>query len=461
MIFENGLFIFRRDLRIIDNNSLNIMNSKCKNIYTIFIFTPEQVSNSNKYKSYNAIQFMIESLENLYQEINNSGGKLYTFYGDNNKIISYLIERLNIDYLSFNIDITPYAMERDRKIKDLCEKKGCEIECYHDYYLNPPGTIFNSSDEPYRKFTPYYNVSIKKHIQPPLKIRILKFHKTTIHLPNQISLTQSFSKFLNNYYNEDISVNGGRDNAIICLNEAKKTQHNYSKTHNLVYRNTTLLSAYIKFGCISIREVYKTFRSNHDLIRQLIWRDFYANILFNYPYVLEHPMKKEYSKIKWHNNSNYFNAWKSGKTGFPIVDAGMRQMNTTGYMHNRSRLIVSSFLIKTLLINWKNGEKYFANKLVDYDPANNNLNWQWIASTAVDSQPYFRIFNPWLQQEEFDEECEYIKKWVPELIDVPPKDIHKWYDSYENHKNIKYNKPICDYYEQKEKALKMYKDALY
>jgi deoxyribodipyrimidine photo-lyase len=455
MAFENGLFIFRRDLRIVDNTSLNIATSKCKNIFTVFIFTPEQVSNSNQYKSNNAIQFMIESLEDLSKEITKNNGKLYTFYGNNNKVISQLIRLLDIDYVSFNMDITPYAIERDREIKELCEKNKVEMESYQDYYLNPVGTIFNSSGEPYKKFTPYYNVAVKKHIDLPSKPRKMRFKKTGIHLPNEISIY----KILNNKYNEDINVEGGRENAIKCIKVAIKTQKNYSKTHNIVSKDTTLLSAYIKFGCVSIREVYKSFKGNHDLIRQLIWRDFYANILFNYPYVLGHPMKKEYNKIKWHYNSEYFNSWKNGKTGFPIVDAGMRQMNTTGYMHNRSRLIVASFLVKTLLIDWRNGEKYFANKLVDYDPANNNLNWQWIASTAIDSQPYFRIFNPWLQQKELDNNCEYIKEWIPELRDIPNEDIHNWNETYGNYKSIKYNKPICNYEEQKEKALKMYKNV--
>jgi deoxyribodipyrimidine photo-lyase len=170
-------------------------------------------------------------------------------------------------------------------------------------------------------------------------------------------------------------------------------------------------------------------------------------------------MKPNYNRIRWHHNSAWFKAWCDGNTGFPIVDAGMRQLNSTGYMHNRSRLIVASFLVKTLLISWERGEQYFASKLTDYDPASNNGNWQWIAGTGADSQPYFRIFNPTEQGKKVDPNCEYIKKWIPELREVDPKTIHIWQDNWREHKepkNIKYPQPICDYKKQKELALDMY-----
>jgi deoxyribodipyrimidine photo-lyase len=207
--------------------------------------------------------------------------------------------------------------------------------------------------------------------------------------------------------------------------------------------------------------VYYTFKSNHSFIRQLYWRDFYGQVLYNYPQSLEHSLKPKYDKIKWHHNEKWFEAWKNGMTGFPAVDSGMRQLNTTGYMVNRSRLIVSSFLVKTLLIDWRKGAQYFSQKLIDYSPENNQLNWQWIASSGPDSQPFFRIFNPWLQGENFDKNCEYIKTWIPELSSLEPKIIHNWETEYINNKEIKYPKPICDYTEQKDKVLKMYKDALY
>lgn len=457
--FENGLFIFRRDLRIVDNNGLNLLNEKCKNIYTIFIFTPEQVGSGNKYKSDNSVQFMIESLEDLASQISKSGGHLYTFYGHNDKIVADCIKAFDINVVCFNLDISPYAKERDEKIIKLCEHMKTYVMYDYDYYLHQPGTIVNGSGEPYQKFTPYYNSALKKKIDSPAGPRKIHFKRSEAHIPNKISLEQAFKKFTKE--NPDILVHGGRPEAIKTLKTAVRTQTHYPKTHNELDKQTTQLSAYIKFGCISIREAYKALHGKRDIIRQLIWRDFYANILYSFPHVLGHAMKQKYNKIKWRHNSNWFKAWCDGETGYPVVDAGMRQLNQTGYMHNRARLIVASFLIKTLLIDWREGEKYFATKLTDYDPASNNGNWQWVASTGADSQPYFRIFNPWRQTEEWDTDCKYIKKWVPELKDIPNKIIFNWETEWVNYKNIKYPKPICNYEEQKDKVLKMYKDALY
>jgi deoxyribodipyrimidine photo-lyase len=255
--------------------------------------------------------------------------------------------------------------------------------------------------------------------------------------------------------NKNILSQGGRSAGLKVLDSALKTQKHYSKTRDILSIHTSLLSPYIKFGCVSIREVFHKFRTIKDLTRQLIWREFYMNILYAHPHVLGHAMKPNYNKIRWRTNARYLHAWKTGNTGFPIVDAGMRQLNTTGYMHNRARLIVASFLTKTLLIDWREGEQYFAQKLVDYDPASNNGNWQWIASTGADSQPYFRIFNPYNQSAEVDEDAIYIKTWIPELKDIPAKEIHNWYKYHTEYK-IHYPAPIVDYSVQKEKAIEMY-----
>ena len=452
--FENGLFIFRRDLRIVDNNGLNLLNEKCKNVFTIFIFTPEQVGSGNKYKSDNSVQFMIESLEDLASQISKSGGHLYTFYGHNDKIVADCIKAFDINVVCFNLDISPYAKERDEKIIKLCEHMKTYVMYDYDYYLHEPGTIVNGSGEPYQKFTPYYNASLKKKVESPAGPRKIHFKRSETHIPNKITLDESMKKFTT--VNPNILVHGGRPEAIKTLKTAVRTQTHYPKTHNELDKQTTQLSAYLKFGCISIREAYKALHGKRDIIRQLIWRDFYANILYSFPHVLGHAMKQKYNKVHWHHNTNWFKAWCDGETGYPVVDAGMRQLNETGYMHNRARLIVASFLTKTLLIDWREGEEYFASKLTDYDPASNNGNWQWVASTGADSQPYFRIFNPWEQAKNFDPDCEYIKKWVPELEDVPENDILNWEIEFNNYKDIKYPKPIVDYKKQKDLALKMF-----
>jgi deoxyribodipyrimidine photo-lyase len=456
-MYENGLFIFRRDLRIIDNNGLNLLNENCKNIYTLFIFTPEQVGSGNKYKSDNSVQFMIESLQDLSSQISKNGGKLMTFYGHNEKVVEDCIKSLQIDLVCFNLDISPYAKERDTKIIQLCEHLKTYIMYDYDYYLHQPGTIVNRSGEPYQKFTPYYETCLKKKVDTPKKMRKLNLKYSDSHIPNKIELDLALKKFT--HINADILVRGGREEAIKVLKIAVRTQSHYSVTHNDLDKHTTELSAYIKFGCISVREVYKELHGKTDILRQLIWRDFYANILYSFPYVLGKSLKEKYDKIKWHHNNNWFHAWCTGHTGFPIVDAGMRQLNITGYMHNRARLIVASFLVKILLIDWREGEKYFASKLTDYDTASNNGNWQWISGGGADSQPYFRIFNPWEQAKKFDPNCEYIKHWIPELKKISNKDILNWDSKWMHFNETKYYGPICDYGKQRDLALKIYKSA--
>ena len=458
--FENGLFIFRRDLRIVDNNGLNLLNEKCKNIYAIFIFTPEQVGSGNKYKSDNSVQFMISSLQDLSSQISKSGGHLYTFYGHNDKVVADCIKAWDIDVVCFNLDITPYAKERDAQIIKLCESTKTYVMYDYDYYLCEPGTIVNGSGTPYVKYTPFYNTAVKQKVEPPKGARKIHFKSSSAHLTNKITLEEAMKKFVGNE-NTDILVHGGRQEAIKQLRIAAKNIKHYAQTRDELSKPTSQLSAFIKFGNISVREVYYAFKSNHPFIRQLYWRDFYSGILYSFPRVLGHALKPKYDKIKWHHNEKWFEAWKNGVTGIPIVDASQRQLLATGWSHNRGRMISSSILIKILLIDWRKGEQFYAQHLVDYDVASNNGGWQFSAGTGADSQPYFRYFNPYTQSKDHDKDCEYIKKWIPELKNVPSEDIHNWNDSWEKHKDCRYPKPIVDYSQQREISIKMYKDALY
>lgn len=459
-MYDNGLFIFRRDLRIQDNISLNEAMKQCKNVYPIFIFTPEQISDKNKFKSDSSVHFMLESLEDLEVNIQKQGGYLNFFYGDNILIIRQLVKKLNIDCVYFNKDITPYAIQRDNDILKLCKK--LKINCsfaVDDYYLSIPGSVKTGGGSPYQKFTPFYN-KVLETIKVKNPEILKKFTFSNSHVGN-IELNYIYNDFIT--INKNKVVKGGRINALTLFNDLQ-SHKKYGEDRDNLQKHTTLLSAYLKFGNLSIREVFhkvkKLFGINHDLIKQFIWRDFYAQLLYCFPHVLGNALKEKYNMIEWENNPEYLEKWKQGKTGFPIVDAGMRELNKTGYMHNRARLITACFLIKTLLIDWQEGEKYFATQLVDYDPASNNGNWQWVASTGADSQPYFRIFNPWSQQKTHDKECIYIKKWIPELNTVPNKDIHKWNEEYCKYSTINYYTPIVDYKEQREKALDMYKKIM-
>jgi deoxyribodipyrimidine photo-lyase len=263
--------------------------------------------------------------------------------------------------------------------------------------------------------------------------------------------------------NKNIALHGGRKEGLKILKHITDFEE-YEKIRDIPAYNTTLLSAHLKFGTLSPRETYHHMQSlgrkaHTGLIRQLYWRDFWYHIAYFYPHVFGNAFHEKYNNLTWKQDEKGFKAWCNGTTGFPIVDAGMRQLNETGFMHNRVRMIVASFLIKDLHIHWLRGEQYFAQKLVDYDPCVNNGNWQWVASTGCDPQPYFRIFNPWLQQRKYDPACTYIKRWIPELKDVSTNAIHAWYKD-KNRIESSYPAPILDHDVERGKTLAMYKAVL-
>jgi deoxyribodipyrimidine photo-lyase len=403
---------------------------------------------------------MVESLEDLASEIKKEGGHLYTFYGDNEKVIADCIKYWDINVVAFNLDITPYARIRDDKIVKMCQRMKVFVSYDHDYYLCNPGEVLNGSGESYVKFTPYYEKARKLKVEKPAPRKKLHFKTSEANIPNKITLDLAMKKFVGKE-NIDILVHGGRDNALKQIKIAAKNIKHYAETRDELSKPTSQLSAFIKFGNISIREVFYAFKSNHSFIRQLYWREFYSQVLYNHPHVLGHSLNKKYDKIKWHDNKRLFDAWTKGVTGIPIVDASQRQLLQSGWTHNRGRMISSSILIKILLIDWREGERFYAQNLVDYDVANNNGGWQWSSGGGSDAQPFFRYFNPYTQSKEHDPKCEYIKKWIKELKDVPNEDIHNWDNAWEKHKDCGYPKPIVDYKEQREKSIELYKKALY
>lgn len=463
---SNGLFIFHRDLRIVDNVGLDAACKLCDKLYTCFIFTPDQIGPANEYRSDNSVQFMIESLGELAKAIYAEGGELLTFYGHQSTILQKLIRDLKIDAVYFNKDYTPYAVARDNVAVEICKKLSVHCEMFSDYYLFEPGTVTSiGSNQAYKKYTPFYHATIKKQVPLPVKKHGFPFARSSSPLEHKISLQAAYSRFT--HANPDILVRGGRTEGLHRIKLAIRDQSKYDARRDFFIYKTTFLSAHLKFGCVSVREAYHAFRKefglHHGLIRELLWREFFAHVLYSYPEVVGKSYQPKYRHLKWHNSKIAFKRWTSGTTGFPIVDACMRELNTTGYMHNRGRMTVASFLIKVLLIDWRWGEKYFAQQLTDYDIASNNGNWQGISGTGVDMKPYFRDMNPWIQSAKFDPEAEYIKKWVRELETVDAKDIHQWHSSChaEKYKDVvkKYAKPMVDYDEQKKEMLSMYKDA--
>lgn len=359
--YKYSIHIFTRDLRIHDNTCLNYLLKNSEYVIPIFIFTPEQITN-NKYKSNNSIQFLCESLIELKKEIH-----VGIFYGEYIQILTKIIKNINVNAIGITKDYTPFSIKRESYIESFCLNNNIEYICIEDYMLTGINIIKNKSNNFYKKFTPYYNTAKEYNVKKCEYITSNNFFK----LNNNMDLTKLYIK------NNNTIQKGGRIHALKILKN--NDMNNYDKNRNFLNYNTSLLSPYIKFGCISIREVYFSIK-NIDFRKQLYWRDFYYTIAYHYPHVFGNNMNKK--NIKWIFDENKFNLWKNGKTGFPIVDAGMIQLNTIGYMHNRTRLITSNFLIKILHIDWKYGELYFAQKLVDYDPMLNNGNWQWLSKNG-------------------------------------------------------------------------------
>jgi deoxyribodipyrimidine photo-lyase len=461
----SSLFIFTRDLRLEDNTGLIEALKNSEKVLPVFIFDSNQITDNNSYKSSNCVQFMIECLDSLNDLLEEKGSRLFYFYStDYESTIKKIIknsDKYEIKSIYISKDYTPFAKKREKILTKICKDEELELFVVEDHMLTGFDKVKKDDDTYYVKFTPYYRRALKVDIEKP------KSNKYKNYVKKNNSIKGEFEGDIHKFYdeNKNILVKGGRSNALKILKKIKNFKKYNTEREVPSLSGTTHLSAYIKFNVVSIREVYEYFKKlgkSNKLITQLYWRDFYMQIMHNFD-VLKQPMNKGYN-IKWENNPTWIKKWKEGTTGIPIVDAGMREMNTTGWMHNRLRMIVSNFLIKILRCDWMIGEKYFAQSLVDYDYCNNKGGWLWNCgstkisgiSFSLDSQPYFRVFNPWRQAENYDSECEYIKKWIPELKDVPNKDILKWDEMWENHKKIGYPKPIVeDIQEEFKKTLKL------
>lgn len=451
--YEKSLFIFRRDLRLDDNKALLEACKQSEAVIPCFIFDPRQITKANTYKSNNSIQFMIESLKDLQEQLEKKGGKLYFFYGEHETVIPKIIKETKAQALFFNKDYTPFALKRDTAITHAAEKLKIAVNSYQGLLLSDPETVKNLSGKPYTVFTPFFKKVAAQKPAEPVKCHYNNFYSGTLSLAE----SKTILKELLPPENKLLAEHGGTSNAKKIL---KKLNHfkDYPETRDLPFLKTTQLSAHLKFGTVSPQQVIAAIlehKASKDLIRQLYWRDFYTHIAYHFPHVFGKAFNKHYTHLNWSKSKTHFEQWCNGMTGFPIVDAGMRQLNATGYMHNRVRMIVCSFLTKNLHINWTWGEQYFAQQLVDYDPAVNNGSWQWGASTGADAAPYFRIFNPWLQQKKFDPDCRYIKTWVPELQKVSPKLIHKA-DKLDEPLAADYPRPMVDHKVTSQQAKKMF-----
>jgi deoxyribodipyrimidine photo-lyase len=413
---ENAaIFIFHRDLRIYDNTALIKAIKECTKVYPVFILNPEQIDPSkNPYFSANGFHFMLESLIELKKEL-----KITILNGFNT--LPTLCREYDIKKLYFNRDYTPFALQREEFYVEMCKKNNIDIVSCDDIVLNAPTEI-----KAYQKYTPYYAIASSIKVRTCIAAPSLK---TCAKLGNKsVDLVAVAKRIIAQTSPEKQS--GGRKEALRLLHDAASNlPHKYIKTRDTMSLNTSRLSPHLKFGTISPREAYFTV-ADSNWRRQLYWRDFYLQLSYHFPHVLKaaSTASKSLRSIPkyWRGGKSQmerFKEWCEGKTGCPMVDAGMRQLLITGWQHNRVRMITSSYLVKNLNLDWTLGERYFAQKLTDYDPANNSGGWQF--AIGMDAMPFYRKFSPAEQTKKYDPECKYIKKWCPEYEKYNPKEIIK------------------------------------
>lgn len=409
-----NIFWFRRDLRLTDNAGLYHALKDGKPVLPLFVFD-SNILDELEDKTDSRVEFIHLALQAIQQQLVNVGSSLDVRYGNPLEVYQALLKEYNVEKVFTNHDYEPYAKQRDTAIEKLLKDHGASFYTFKDQVILEKDEVVKDDGKPYTIFTPYS--------------RKWKGVLTEFHLKPYFN-----KKYFNNFYKQPgrklISLEEMGFNAAGQSFPEKEWKgqiiRNYKEQRDFpAVQGTSRLSVHLRFGTISIRELAgEAGALNETFLNELIWRDFYHMILWHFPKVVDHAFKPAYDKIKWRNNEKEFEAWCNGQTGYPIVDAGMRELNTTGFMHNRVRMIVASFLTKHLLIDWRWGEAYFAKKLLDYDLAANNGGWQWAAGSGCDAAPYFRVFNPYLQTQKFDPELKYIRKWVPELEEFSyPKPI--------------------------------------
>lgn len=432
--FPINIFWFRRDLRLHDNAGLYRALKGKNPVLCLFIFD-RVILDKLQDKNDARVTFIYQTIEGLNKELKKHDSALLVKYDMAENAWDEVLNEHTIETVYTNHDYEPYAKQRDEAIAGKLKKRNIDFKTYKDQVIFEKIEVVKDNGEPYTVYTPYKNKWHQKlndfYLKPyPTEKYLKNLYKHmgfTIPSLKSTGFEKSSMEFPDKDYEDVIK--------------------NYAKTRDFpaINRGTTHIGLHLRFGTVSIRELTRKARLHHDKtwLNELVWREFYMMILFHFPHTADHAFRPEYDRIQWINNEVQFKAWCNGETGFPLVDAGMRELNTTGYMHNRVRMGVASFLSKDLLIDWRWGEHYFAQKLLDYEMASNVGGWQWAAGCGTDAAPYFRIFNPDSQLKKFDPELKYIKKWVPEYADFS-----------------KYPKPIIDHAFARERCLKAFKKAL-
>ncbi|WP_276484979.1 cryptochrome/photolyase family protein [Paraflavitalea pollutisoli] len=428
-----NLFWFRRDLRLDDNAGLYHALKQGAPVIPIFIFD-RNILDQLEEKADRRVSFIREALVGMQEQLEKLGSSLEVHYGTPAEVFTQLIDKYPVQRVYTNHDYEPYARERDQAMSELFNDHGISFHTYKDQVIFEKGEVVKDDGKPYTVFTPYskrWKATLTEfYLQsyPTKEYHKHFYQQSPRRIPSLASM--GFKET-----DHDFPAKTVREELLSKYQE----QRDYPAIHG-----TSHLGVHLRFGTISIRKLAtKAKEANETFLNELIWRDFYHAILWHFPQVGKgHAFKPEYEQIRWRNNEQEFERWCQGQTGYPIVDAGMRELNTTGFMHNRVRMIVASFLAKHLLIDWRWGEAYFAEKLLDFDLAANNGGWQWAAGSGCDAAPYFRVFNPHLQTQKFDPDLKYIRKWVPEL------------------EELTYAKPIVVHEEARKRCLEAYAKAL-
>ena len=433
MIKKTNIFWFRRDLRLDDNRGFYEALRGDHQVLPIFIFDTEILERLPKDDA--RVTFIHQTLQNMRQALQDEhDSSIAIFHGKPEVIFEQLIKDYEIETVYTNHDYEPYAKERDDKIKTFLEQHNIEFKTCKDQVIFEKNEVVKKDGDPYLVYTPYMRTWKEK-----FKTITLEIYYTNSYLNNLIAHSR-----LPNLSLSDIGFE--KSSQEITDYEVTPTLiQEYEATRNFPAKDSTSrLGPHLRFGTVSIRKMVKKAIAEQNEIfwQELIWREFFMAILWHFPQTVDQAFKPKYDRIEWRNNEDEFKKWCLGDTGYPLVDAGMRQLNETGFMHNRVRMLVGSFLCKHLLIDWRWGEAYFAEKLHDYDMASNVGNWQWVAGCGVDAAPYFRIFNPTTQIQKFDKNHEYIKHWVPE------------------YQELTYPQPMVDHKAARERCLETYKTAL-
>ena len=459
----------RRDLRLNDNIALSSAIAQSKEVVLVFVFD-SNILGKLKNKNDRRITFIYESLLELDQDLREKGSALVVLQGDPKIEIPQFSKRIKANAIFVNRDYEPYAKKRDKAVQNICKKLGIVFNDYKDHVIFEGNELLNQSGKPYKVFTPYKNKWL---------VELNKTHYQN-HKPNLKGLS-SIKKLrgeLSDWSFNTIGFNSvklwlkpGQSAAENQLKQFLPHLNTYDKYRDypFITNGTSHLSVHLRFGTLSIRSLVRVALNSTNSgaktwLSELIWRDFYQMILDQFPHVVKGCFNQKYEQIHWPGVERHFTLWCQGMTGFPIIDSAMRCFNQTGWMHNRLRMIVASFLTKDLLVDWRKGEKWFAKYLLDFDLASNNGGWQWCASTGCDAQPYFRIFNPITQSKKFDPTGNFIRKYLPELNNFSNKHIH-WPHLADREAQIKlgcifgknYPKPIVDHTEQRIKALQLFK----